>query len=382
MSRKPRLTSGAREPRRAPGIRWSAIGAVAVPLALWAAPVGAFAWLVQQPPGLEREQLVSSLPTTTRVGSREQTLTTSVRTTVEFDEPPLARAAVSGLVTAVHVKVGDRPVSGTPLIDVGGVPVLAYFGSQPFYRDLETGESGADVTALNSFLASLGYDVPTESDAFRWSTKAAVMHVQDSIGVEADGIFRTGYVAYLPPELQEVAAVTLHVGAIAQSGDQIITGPAPIKSAIFTPADANQSLAPLAAAPLTVELDDNQSVAIASLTMTAEELSAVSAALVQSHHITPQMRLSGEQVDIDGVRLRLQTARQTGSVIGTALYTGPTGTTCLFATDGGGARALPIDGPVAAGTEIGQAIVPIELEGIEVFRDPSTLAEDVQNTCG
>jgi hypothetical protein len=62
----------------------------------------------------------------------------------------------AGTVTEVHVTTGTVVTQGSMLVSVDGGAVFAMASAMPLYRDLTLGDEGADVTALEGFLATFG----------------------------------------------------------------------------------------------------------------------------------------------------------------------------------------------------------------------------------
>lgn len=114
----------------------------------------------------------------------------NLNVTVEQPYLLLAANALSGTVTSVgsvgRVSVGDV------LYSVDTVPVRAVEGTLPFYRDLVTGTSGADVRQLQHALAALKLFAGTENGRYGTSTAAAVREWQRRSGVPVTGTVRHG----------------------------------------------------------------------------------------------------------------------------------------------------------------------------------------------
>lgn len=105
----------------------------------------------------------------------------------------------SGTVTAI-VTAGGPLAAGETVIRVDERPVVVLPGQVPAYRPLVLGASGADVAALNVYLASLGYDVDASSGAFSTETAAAVEQWQETVGLPATGEVGMGDVVFVTPE--------------------------------------------------------------------------------------------------------------------------------------------------------------------------------------
>lgn len=118
-------------------------------------------------------------------------------------------------------EVGQVVAEGQVLYRIDGRPVVLLYGSTPAYRDLQQGESGADVQHLNAALVALGYarevDLSPTSDEFGWRTRLAVEELQDDLGVEQTGTLALGTVVFQPTTLR-ITGVSGTLGAPAGPG--------------------------------------------------------------------------------------------------------------------------------------------------------------------
>ena len=114
-----------------------------------------------------------------------------------FGEPvPLPLA--SGVITALPAP-GVIVEKGEAIYSVNGEPVTLWAGEMPFWRDLGSGDRGADVTQLQDNLAALGYFTGTPNGVFGAATTAAVRAWQRGLGVEDTGRFAVASVVVVPP---------------------------------------------------------------------------------------------------------------------------------------------------------------------------------------
>lgn len=100
---------------------------------------------------------------------------------------PIDADAGQPIVTRVSVAAGDRLAVGTVLGEVAGRPVVALEGDVPMYRDLQTGDVGADIAQLQSALARLGFGSADRPGIFGPGTGAAVEAFFRSRGYRAAG---------------------------------------------------------------------------------------------------------------------------------------------------------------------------------------------------
>lgn len=125
--------------------------------------------------------------------------------TLGYGAPEPVPAGASGTLTWL-------PGPGTvihrdePLYAVDERPVRAMHGSTPMWRDLGSGDRGADVQQLNENLAALGYDVAVD-DRFGRRTLAAVRQWQHDRGLPVTGVITPDQVAFVDGDVR-VASVT------------------------------------------------------------------------------------------------------------------------------------------------------------------------------
>lgn len=160
----------------------------------------------------------------------------------EWETAPLVRAWGSGVVTSVDFAAGDAVHAGDVLFTVDLRPVVIANGAVPAFRDLQVGDSGADVTQLEALLAGLGFLAADPNATFDEATAAAVRAWQDSLGVTDDGVVQRGDVLFasdLP--LRVVATDALVVGAGLSGGEVVVNrlSPAPTIVVPLTPEQRN-----------------------------------------------------------------------------------------------------------------------------------------------
>lgn len=90
------------------------------------------------------------------------------------------------VVTRATAAVGSALNWGDVIGEVSGRPRFAVPASVPLYRDIAVGDIGADVEALEGFLADLGYDVYVDEEFEEWSLDAVEAWYDDS-GYELSG---------------------------------------------------------------------------------------------------------------------------------------------------------------------------------------------------
>ncbi len=165
-------------------------------------------------------------------------------------------AGADGTVTSI-VAVGDQLDRGTVIATVDAQPVAAMYGTQPFWRDLESGDDGTDVVQLEANLAALGFDADGDMTVDRDYTSATVEAVEaweESLGLEATGDVPLGRAVMIggPSVVSEAStvgsdarigqqlvliepeatAVDLTIDGAALDDDVVLTSPAPVGTPI------------------------------------------------------------------------------------------------------------------------------------------------------
>lgn len=135
------------------------------------------------------EEMVWAEATQSSVG-RSLPLSTTLRQPANV----VAVNGLSGVVT--EVSPGEVDV-GSTVYAVAGTPVRVVAGDIPFYRDLEVGVSGPDVTQLRDGLVQLGY-LDEAGDNFDEATGAAVEEWQEDLGIPQTGGVTWGEVIAIP----------------------------------------------------------------------------------------------------------------------------------------------------------------------------------------
>ena len=145
----------------------------------------------------------------------------SMSTTANYErtvtiEPPLA---LTGVVTSLDKTKGDPLESGTVLLRANGRPVFVLTGAFPLYRDINPGDTGDDVTAIQSSLKAAGYSTGRDRDGHYGSgSQAAVRKMYKAAGFVAPEVS-------MPPEPAAAAdpTVTAPVAPAVIPGPRILT---------------------------------------------------------------------------------------------------------------------------------------------------------------
>jgi hypothetical protein len=119
---------------------------------------------------------------------------------------------------------------GQVLYAVSGAPVMLLYGSTPAYRVLAEGDSGPDVTELNTDLVTLGYlsaaDLGAGSgwDYYSGETAYGVELLQAHLGVTETGSLDLGQAVFLPGAIEVTGyGANVVLGGPAAAGAVVLT---------------------------------------------------------------------------------------------------------------------------------------------------------------
>ena len=163
----------------------------------------------------------SKLDTSATAPVERRTLTAreTVGGTLGYGKATTIASTLSGTVTWLPHE-GDTVRRGQALYRIGNKPVTLLYGRLPAYRDLSSGDEGADVRQLERNLTALGYDADgqmTVDDEYTWATAAAVREFQEDRGLDETGNMTTDSYVFLP-DLRRISAHKADVGSSAQPG--------------------------------------------------------------------------------------------------------------------------------------------------------------------
>jgi hypothetical protein len=140
-----------------------------------------------------------------------------------------ASGGSGGTLTSLPA-VGAVVRQGQVLYAVSGTPVVLLYGSTPAYRDLAEGNTGPDVTELNTDLVTLGYvtaaDLGARSGWDYYSTETAygVELLQGHLGQTETGSLDLGAAVFLPSAIEVTGyGASTVLGGPASQGSVVLT---------------------------------------------------------------------------------------------------------------------------------------------------------------
>jgi len=275
----------------------------------------------------------------------------------------------AGRVTALLAQPGQALASGDPVVALDGSPVPVMITPIPMYRDLSEGAVGADVAALNGFLATLGLGGPGSGvDGFTEATTVAVEGFQERFFRSPDGVFRPGDVIFAaePVTLRSWSvALGVDVGAGAPLGSS--SGPVGRVVVVTTASPGLPAIRPDVAIVLMAGGDRLQ----LTSSEPKDQAELASAGAFFERHGVPEDGGDSAAIGPPGpnpsteVTVELAAPRRVGAVPATAVVSSSDGDCIVTRSHRGAAsRTRPVQ--VTPSPEVGVAYVDASLIGADV----------------
>ena len=318
------------------------------------------------------------------VGSRLDDQRTSVNVSLRLGDPPKVRFSAGGTVTAVNLVVGQVVAQGDVLVSLDYVPVRAFISAAPLVRDLRLGDAGPDVAALSSYLCDIGLLDPSYVDSkFGSRVRSAVNAFQTSLGVKADGVFRTAYVAFLPANFGVPEMVSVVIGDSVAPGATLASGTPPVLDVEIQPTTEGRSLASFLETE-SVLLYGASSIEFGSYPPTAEGKVLISEWVSEVSEEAPSLT-EGDAFDtarFEGLALALADPINYGTVPSSAVFQSSNRAYCLVLVDDEGVQRLAgLDTAVVVSSELGVVGVDSELIGQRVLREVQDVSPETLSKC-
>lgn len=130
--------------------------------------------------------------------------------------------ASSGTVTSVACEVGGSLASGDVPLSIDSRPVAAFYTSYPLWRDLLSGDKGADVAAIQSELVRLGYAAGT-SGVMDWTMRTALKAFFVDRGyTKPDGSLSRAAILWMPSPQLTISECPLGLADAVNVGDTAV----------------------------------------------------------------------------------------------------------------------------------------------------------------
>ncbi|GAA3747128.1 hypothetical protein GCM10022225_33640 [Plantactinospora mayteni] len=166
------------------------------------------------PQSLRTATEVTSAP----VGREELVDERTVKVSLTKSPAPPLVVGFAGRVTSTSCRPGTPLRSGRAVARIDNTPLIALATSVPLYRDLDRGDRGGDVRALQRELARLGHRVNTDGRYDR-GTAEAVRKLQKAAGVSRpDGRITATEILWLPAASVSPDSCELVQGGYVSSG--------------------------------------------------------------------------------------------------------------------------------------------------------------------
>lgn len=362
--------------------RWSPLGSVLFLAALWAVPMVAIALSVFAKEQIEASSLKPLKPEAVMVGLRNDSRIQGVDIAFSIGDSPRLQSTALGVVTSVMLSRGESPTAGQPLFGVDGVPVIAYSGDTPFYRDLVFGMKGEDAKTLGALLVATG-DLSAElaSDEVSYSMLQALRTFQIRMGVESPDVLRPENYVFLGSSFGAVTAIQIQLGQPTPGDGVVALGTGQMGDVKFLqpsdgmPIQKIEEGVVLQAGDEQLELSGSDIPEGARAGLLASLLDWAESGLVT------KIQGEGGAISYSGLTLSLQAAVPVGTVPNTAVLVDEKGAACVLKVDGSAtSKFVPVITEVEpASAELGTTNVNAELAGAKVLRDVSTQEEAVRS---
>lgn len=145
--------------------------------------------------------------------------------TITAAEPRPVASSVGGVVTRIAVRTDDMVAAGDRVVSVDDRPLVAFTGDAPLVRALSRGTQGPDVRRLQTFLNGLQDPELMVDGQFGTGTEAAVMGLQDDLGVAATGTVGPGDLIWIGDGPVQVRRMLVAVGDRVEPGAGLFEGP-------------------------------------------------------------------------------------------------------------------------------------------------------------
>ena len=151
------------------------------------------------------------------------TLTFGSNATLALPNAGTVVPTAGGVVTGLHLTVGQTVPTLQSLAEINGVSVYGIPSAQPLYRSIVDGDTGPDVQALQDALTSIGQSVAGDPPGtFGGATLTALENWQAFVGAPVTGQASLSALSWFPPHAV-VLSLSVSPGAKVQAGGALAT---------------------------------------------------------------------------------------------------------------------------------------------------------------
>lgn len=351
-----------------------AIGA-SVFVVILALPILLYASMHSKANQSEDTAIRSVSPQWSSVGERQESLVRRASIRVSISPSLEVLSPADGMVTSVNTKLqGSTIRTGSSLLSVDGVKILAWRDGRPFFRDLRRGDQGLDVESLHVLLRKLRLvdESLVRDSRFGVGTEKGVRGLQSRLRAAQDGVFRSAYVAYVPRGVERLADFGVGVGELVSRGETLFAStPVVTRTELVAPLGA-PDIAVLSGHPLVI------SAGTETLSVVGLAHSGTQARRVFDFATTAQRdgSLTGESTStlrvFEGAQVRLAQPQRVATIPSAAIVTDTQGASCVVLRPNPSSssdlhRVVPIDTERSSSPEVGITAISAQWVGWEVL---------------
>lgn len=299
------------------------------------------------------EPLIGSV----EAADRDKSVTVAIK--VEFADALAPVTTAFGTVTAVNIAAGQTVSNGAVVATVNDLPVIAYSGATPLWRDIMKGQTGADVAVAQAFLAATGYYAGAVNGNAQYSTQQAIKAFNKANGFGATNpVLSLTSLAWIGPADVVVALPSVHQGDSASGSTELFTTTAALAAIVVTE---------------TANVVRDQPVTLTVLGVSTSYVQG-SGRVTDPTFVAAVAAALGQTVDGTG-SVALVTPIVVGQVPASAIVIDANGLTCIFPDLTGAPIAVTPGGGTPGTVDLDAALI-----GQAVLMNPREVREDL--TCG
>ena len=181
-----------------------------------------------------------------------------VKLVPNWNEPvEIAPPSWSGIVTAIMVSNDQLISNGDPILSIDSVTRIGFHSGLPFFRSLEVGSTGLDVTELQAMLRAMQLSTQQPNSKFDRETLSGVRRLAELLGVQGRvNVFDATWVVWLPNDQFEIGKFTVRInGEAPPRGTPWLSGRRQLRALQVLRIAQDQSTSPLDSGSWTISID-------------------------------------------------------------------------------------------------------------------------------